>query len=383
MVFLFLKKIGCPEGCKICSSSSSICEICEDGKLIDRGGCVDECPEGTQSSDGICEGACFVPNIPVNIDLSSFSPDNSNLTFSGFANDLNPSGGANSLLLNIPILGSYGQMYTSDEIQFNSQMSFSTFFEFVILTSYIPPDPFDSKKGGDGLSFIIQRNSNSPSPSPNPDNFQLGFLNIGEESFGIEIDTFYNGEYDDPNGNHIGINTKGSLKSIETYMMDETDEDLTNAKSWFIWIDYDGSTKELKIRLSSNQTRPTSPIIEISDFDLLEVMEGNAKGYVGFGASSINSTSAHKIKSWKFRNIYFPYDNNCGDGYYFNGMNCSNCPLGTYSDLDGTCCKGCSAGTFSLGDSSTCSPCPSNTWSIPSSPSCQGFFFFFFLFFHQ
>jgi len=326
---------------------------------------------------------CTIPLQTYSVNLDNFDPSaGTNLIYGSLASSLNPSGGTNPLRLTNGVgpnsgtsLG-FGQAYTTNKVPFSSNMSFSTYFQFKIsnVVGVNDPDPSDTSPGGDGISFIIQDISNNPTG-----NLKLGYQYLSS-SIEIEIDTFYNSGDSDPNGNHIGLNLNGNVQSVSTSIISPR---LNNGNIWHMWIDYNGETKKIQVRISQTNSRPIAANI---DYTLSNPLSSyvNQNAYVGFGGSVYGAGQTQEIYEWKFRNTYLPYLL-CGVGKYQNGSICSNCPGGYYQDqIDSNCCQSCPSGTFSLPSStsiSNCTSCPFGYWSFQHSSSCQCSFFDFILFY--
>ena len=93
----------------------------------------------------------------------------------------------------------------------NVGTGFSTTFSFR-LTSPGGSTDATNASGADGLVFAIQRTGTTALGASGEG---MGYLNIGS-SVGVEFDTFKNTNRGDPNSNHVGIDTGGSVNSVTT-----------------------------------------------------------------------------------------------------------------------------------------------------------------------
>ncbi|XP_027368496.1 L-type lectin-domain containing receptor kinase S.4-like [Abrus precatorius] len=178
--------------------------------------------------------------------------------------------------------------------------SFSTAFAFAITSS-------DPKQGGHGFAFAISPSKVLPGAYPSQ---YLGLLNphdVGNFSnhlFAVEFDTVQDYEFYDINGNHVGINLNSmvSKKSVPAAQFTDgsSKQDLYLKCGSVIqaWVDYDSSTKQLDVRLSSTSSKPRSPILSCK-VDLSPILKDDI--YVGFSASTGTLASSHYILGWSFK----------------------------------------------------------------------------------
>jgi hypothetical protein len=148
------------------------------------------------------------------------------------------------------------------------------------------------------LVFVLQTNSNSVGSLGGG----IGYSGV-PNSVGIEFDTWFNGSgFGDPDGNHVAINTEGDLNpnfgvaSVPTRM---NDGDL-----WYAWVDYNGGTNELEVRLDDSSTRPVAPLLS-AVLDLPTIL-GSTNAFVGFTSGTGSAYGDHDIESWVFRDNYEP-----------------------------------------------------------------------------
>ncbi len=182
-----------------------------------------------------------------------------------------------------------GSVFSTNAITFGPTYGFSTRFTFNI----------NRPQGGgaDGLVFVIQPNGNSVGGSGGG----IGYKGIGN-SLGVEYDTFNNGPVDAASNNHIGIDLNGNLASLVLnknlpFIMD-SGRDLTS------WIDYNGATKTLEVRLNNSNIRPLSAILSYQ-FDLAATV-GGPNAFVGFTSGTGGGASNHDLVNWEFRDTFSP-----------------------------------------------------------------------------
>jgi len=159
--------------------------------------------------------------------------------------------------------------------------SFTTSFDFRISASGGASDSL-GQLGADGLVFVIQPNGPT----------QLGGLgaNIGyggiSSSIAVELDTWYNSHLADPDSNHIGIDTNGSLQSLVAAAVPGEFNDGTLRS---VSISYDGTTL-----MASSSGAVVSTVIDIP------ALIGTNSAYVGFTAATGGAYGDHDIVSWSF-----------------------------------------------------------------------------------
>jgi hypothetical protein len=208
----------------------------------------------------------------------------SELTLTGSATATTTADGTVLRLVSTTSDGRGGAFTTT---QLNLANGFSTAFDFRLSNRGGITDS-SGVVGADGLVFTIQRVGATALGSSGQD---LGFGGIGNNSFGVEFDTYQNGF--DPtlaNGvsNHIGINTQRSVTSLATAAVNP---DFDNGTNWTAWIDYNGSILEL--RVSNTGNRPTNANLSYS-LNLTSTL-GGSTALVGFTAGTGGAYANHDI----------------------------------------------------------------------------------------
>lgn len=214
--------------------------------------------------------------------------------------------------------------------------SFSTAFDFQI-TNPVGCTDTDGVQGADGLVFVVQTTSNQYGGAGGG----IGYQGI-PKSVGIEFDTWNNGSWDRHNGNHVGVDVNGNVNSVAFAQV--TEGHMNNQNVWHAWIDYDGDTQLLEVRVSQSATRPASPILS-HIIDLPAVLE-SPDAYVGFTSGTGCAGGQHDIRSWEFTNTYRPIGA-CPDGVTFLAplSNSTNTDVANGSTV-GIKFKYCDSGNF-------------------------------------
>lgn len=226
----------------------------------------------------------------VQVYYNDFS-DTSNIQLNGFAAAHSPNADG-ELRLTGGDLQEAGSAFFLSPFTLPEDASFSSFFSFNIDAT--PGGKDSDGLGGDGLVFTLQTVSNTAGTQGGG----LGYMGL-VNSIGVEFDTWGNGIFDDISDNHAGINVNGSVISVES--IDEPTR-FNDGDSWYVWVDYDGSTDELEVRYSLYPTRPTGYSLSYN-IDLVDIFNSNPV-YVGFTASSGGAAQIQNIEQFAFENEY-------------------------------------------------------------------------------
>lgn len=231
--------------------------------------------------------ASMTPANAATIVYNNFS-NTSGLTINGDAAAVNT--GARTVMRVTPsAFFQSGSVFSSSAIAFGPTYGFSTRFTFNLNRQL--------GGGADGLVFVIQPNANNVGGSGGG----IGYKGIGN-SLGVEYDTFNNIPIDQGSHNHIGIDLNGSLASLVQnnnlpFILDSA-RDLTS------WIDYNGATKTIEVRLNNSNVRPLSAILSYQ-FDLAATI-GAPKAFVGFTSGTGGGAANHDLVNWEFRDVFSP-----------------------------------------------------------------------------
>lgn len=191
-------------------------------------------------------------------------------------------------------LGQSGSAFLTNPINLANQASFSTFFAFRISNPQGISD--GDGQGADGIVFVVQTVSNTAGGGGGG----IGYLGIGN-SVGVEFDTWDNGlGANDPNGNHVGIDLGGAFNGTTATIGTR----MNNGADWFAWIDYNGATNLIELRLSDTNVRPAAATLTRTA-DLAAVL-GQTNAFVGFTSGTGAAGGFHDIVNWEFRDDYEP-----------------------------------------------------------------------------
>lgn len=193
-------------------------------------------------------------------------------------------------------LGQSGSAFLTAPVNLANQASFSTFFTFRITNPMGISD--GDGQGADGIVFVVQTVSNTAGGAGGG----IGYSGISK-SVGVEFDTWDNGAgLNDPDGNHLGIDLGGGFNgptaSIATRM--------NNGEDWYAWVDYNGATQVVEVRLSQTNVRPGAATLTRTA-DLVNVLQ-QTNAYIGFTSGTGAAGGYHDIVSWTFVDNYKPID---------------------------------------------------------------------------
>ncbi len=209
------------------------------------------------------------------------------LQLNGDTAGLNPNSD-DVLRLTTNVGGQAGSAFLKDAISLAGDASFSTAFQFRISSP--------GNGGADGLVFVVQTNSNTAGGGGGG----IGYLGI-DDSVGIEFDNWDNGSIDGNSANHVGINLNGIIASDPLADVSGLGQ-LENGNIWYAWVDYDGTT--LEVRLSTTSTRPGSALLT-KTVDLVNVL-GTTVAFIGFTSGTGGANAKHDILAWSFTNDFDP-----------------------------------------------------------------------------
>ena len=196
-----------------------------------------------------------------------------------------------------------GSAFSTSTVSLASNASFSTFFEFQFGQAGGSCD--GQGCGADGLVFVVQTVGNNVGGLGGG----IGYLGIGN-SLGIEFDSWNNGggdattEHPGGSSNHVGIDVNGSVNSLVTREILEAD--LNAGDIWRAWIDYNGGTNLLEVRLTRSAVRPAVPFVSLVRD--LAVDLGTTNAFVGFTSGTGAAFANHDVLSWQLEDRFAPID---------------------------------------------------------------------------
>jgi hypothetical protein len=172
--------------------------------------------------------------------------------------------------------GQSGSAFWKQKVSLPSNFSFSTYF-----VSKITPGT-----RADGMTFCIQQASNTAGSSGGG----LGYQGISGKSIAIEYDTYDNGEVG--GNNHIALDINGVLHGSTNVISSPVN--LADGANKYNWIEYNGTTNILEVRISNTNTRPTNATLSIS-INLATNFIGVSDVYFGFTAATGGAYEEHDV----------------------------------------------------------------------------------------
>lgn len=217
---------------------------------------------------------------------TNFSNNAVNLNLNGSAQFIDA--GNRRVLGLTNVQGQAGSAFVSDPIPVQDDTSFNTKFTFRILNTRRGPDA--SGRSADGLTFLLQ--------SQGPNAIGGGGGGLGQQgirpSLGIELDTFQNPVFNDINGNHAAVNLNGEVMSV---IQEPIARPLATEETRTAWVDYNGDTNLLEVRVAETNNRPNAPVLTYNT-DLSSVLGNEA--FVGFTSGTGSGSGRHRLRSWEF-----------------------------------------------------------------------------------
>lgn len=200
----------------------------------------------------------------------------------------------------IPILTNFPANLTNFAASNVSAASFSTQFVFSIL-------PEIASSPGFGITFVL---CNTTEPLDAIGGQYLGlFSNIGAGTpaplLAVEFDTGANNEFNESNGNHVGIdlNNVESVVSVEAGYWDQSGGlvrvDMRNGQNVHAWIEFDGARMEFNVTIApAGVRRPSRPLLSYRNVEIGRYL--SSEMYVGFSASKTTWVEAQRVLAWSF-----------------------------------------------------------------------------------
>uniref|UniRef100_A0A5B7ASF7 Putative L-type lectin-domain containing receptor kinase S.5 n=1 Tax=Davidia involucrata TaxID=16924 RepID=A0A5B7ASF7_DAVIN len=164
----------------------------------------------------------------------------------------------------------------------------------------------ETEPGGEGIAFILTKESGYASIPDNSKGQWLGIVNASTNGsdassiVAIEFDTKQNSYLEDIDDNHVGVDVN-SVYSMKQVSLNGHGVYLSRGIDVTASVQYDGESKNLTVFvfMTANETRDSmkEPIISMN-LDLSSHLPEDV--FVGFSASTGEGTQRNCIKSWNF-----------------------------------------------------------------------------------
>lgn len=235
--------------------------------------------------------------------LSAGSAQAATLTYNDFSSTAglqingNAAQAGNVLRLTPADYGQGGSAFSTNVVSLDSNASFSTAFRFRLSNPGGACDGIGC--GADGITFVVQTNANNIGGAGGG----MGYYGI-PNSVAVEFDSWNNGAGDNNSSNHVGIDLNGSVDSIA--LAEITAGDLNNGDIWSAWVDYNGVTDLLEVRLAlgAAAARPGTAYLSYTT-DLVSVL-GTTDAFVGFTGGTGAAYATQDVLAWQFNSTYNP-----------------------------------------------------------------------------
>ncbi|BBN09634.1 protein MpRLK-Pelle_L-LEC10 [Marchantia polymorpha subsp. ruderalis] len=183
----------------------------------------------------------------------------------------------------------------------NKTASFSTKFTFHQIPESYNNSATDRR--GDGMTFVFSSSSTWVGGAAG----RLGILPLDQGNtmvklFLVEYDTFQNSINRDPAFDHVGVDTMSAVSEVLEEVQSLGLNFWTGEQVWS-WIEYNGTSKVLEVRVANSSSRPDSPLLQYTR-DLVGVV--NEQMWVGFSAGTGDAYSYYFIDSWEFEIFGLP-----------------------------------------------------------------------------
>ena len=179
-----------------------------------------------------------------------------------------------------------GSAFTTSTVALGSNASFSAAFGFNINQL--------GNGGADGLVFVVQTTSSNGGSSGEG----IGYSGI-TNSVGVKFDTYKN--TGDLSANFVGVVLGGNINAVSSAA---SPYNLKGGTDLYGFVDYNGATKSLQVRLSNTTARPSAALIDYTVDLVAQLNSSNA--YVGFTSATGGSYANHDILNMQFVNTYSP-----------------------------------------------------------------------------
>ncbi|CAJ2673034.1 unnamed protein product [Trifolium pratense] len=156
--------------------------------------------------------------------------------------------------------------------------------------------------GGEGIAFIL---ASDPTLPENSSGQWLGIVNASTNGtsraaiLAVEFDTRKSSTEDGPD-NHVGININ-SISSIIQASLSDTKVNLTSSTNVFIRVEYSKDVISVFGSMTENSSDSMETLLVSSPLNLSSYFKQEV--FVGFSASTSNSTELNCLRAWEFNSI--------------------------------------------------------------------------------
>jgi hypothetical protein len=188
-----------------------------------------------------------------------------------------------------------GGAWTADKQDL--QNGFDAAFQFQI-TGASGQASCQTHPGADGFAFVVQ---NAAADALGANGKDIGYGGI-PSSLALEFDTWCNQDNNDPNGNHLSVQTRGAdpNSSNHQYSLGTVTApfDLAGGAAHTVRIHYVPGTFE--VFLDGSQTAILSVPVDLGNIGGASLLDAGGAAWVGFTASTGVAFENHDISNWAF-----------------------------------------------------------------------------------
>ena len=243
----------------------------------------------------IIHASAFAADEPIELKYDSFK--DTNWVLNGEATQLNggPNDGSIQLTTSQPYVS--GSTFYKNPLQLESNQSFSAYFTMKITNA--------GNGGADGIVFVLAQKTNVVGK----DGGGIGYLDL-TNSIGVEFDSWLNpSAFGDPDGNHIAVDVNGDLNKplvvTSAGALEKQGIVLDDGKTKHVWIEYNGDTKKMEVRISTTAVRPVEANVKASNLNLA-TMFPTGPVYLGFTSATGGAYANHYISKLYFDHTFRP-----------------------------------------------------------------------------
>ncbi|KAF8643112.1 hypothetical protein HU200_066984 [Digitaria exilis] len=167
---------------------------------------------------------------------------------------------------------------------------------------------------GEGFAFVVASAINGPPPGSY--GAYLGLTNASTDGLptngfaAVELDTVK--QSFDPDDNHVGLDINGVHSKVANPLapfgieLAPNDTTETNDGSNYVWVEYNGTARYVRVYMSANATKPATPVLNAS-LDISAILLDKI-GYFGFSASTGEDYQLNCVNMWNMTVEVLPHD---------------------------------------------------------------------------